>query len=421
MEYIEGCDWEDGVSEATDRETGWMQLDGSLDPKRRGGILLLKDIFGERFAGFRGAGGWSPQLMEVLRQNGLSVHHTLFDMGEATGYSTAFYLGCLQVSPGRTKWTGQFPFASPLTNRLECELILTDPNQGIGRFAESFQRMVANYPFRGPRFLFVNFHPFFLFTDTVADILNYSNGRMPFPPDQIVRSILLSHAEMERRRQMAEKIFDWLCKIPDVSFVTSIDFVEQSRRPAPELSSEEIVGLAKEVAQLPLMRPPAYIDFDERLFSLAEAFDLLQQTATYFNQCGDLPIHLHPRYRLGPREIPDKETERVVCPTAGEVLQAASALPDGAIPAQVPLPDGPVAPYPFLVALGRALLFRDQPGQTVLVRPTDFDFPEMAESFNLSLVRNADWEIYHRYLDPSKIIKQASLQLWTYRPVEAFV
>ncbi|MCI0418172.1 MAG: hypothetical protein L0312_02945, partial [Acidobacteria bacterium] len=236
MEYEEKCEWDDGIVEATHRETEWLHLDGTTDPARRGGILLLQEAFGERFTGFRGAGGWTPQIMEVLRRNDIYVHHTLFDLAEATGQTVAWYLGCLQISPGRSKWTGPFPNPSPLTNRLELEQIVQYPNLGLGKFTENFERMANSYPFRGPRILFINFHPFFLFTDTIADLLNYSDGRTPEPPDNLVRSNLLPAAESQRRWKVVEQVYDWLARRPDVAFVTSADFVKQARSLRTSLS-----------------------------------------------------------------------------------------------------------------------------------------------------------------------------------------
>ena len=188
MEYVESTEWDDGVAEARRRETEWANIDGSTDPSRRGGILLLADTFGPRFTSFRGAGGWSPQLMDVLRELGITVHHTLFSMAEATGRTAVAYLGCLQFSPGRARWTGTFPYDSPLTNRLELENIIRRPEEGLPAFIDKFERMLDNYAFQGPRLLYVNFHPSYLFTDLVSDQLNWSNGEMPDPPDNLVRS-----------------------------------------------------------------------------------------------------------------------------------------------------------------------------------------------------------------------------------------
>jgi hypothetical protein len=278
--------------------------------------------------------------------------------------------------------------------------------------------MCDNYPFRGPRILFVNFHPPFLFTDTVANLLNYGAGRTPEPPENVVRSNLLPRADMERRWNVTTQIFDWLSGRADVTFVTSADFVGHSRSLTLMLTGGEIEALAREVAALPLMRPPAFVRCDGKALSLSEAFDLLQRALVHHRQQGQLPQRLDTRFRLGPRDVPSPETERVASPTVGEVAQAATTLGSDSVPTQVPLADGPVAPYPFLVAMARALVWRDDPHRAVLVRPTDYEFPELAESFNVYLRRCADWEIYRRHLDSSRLEKHASLQLWTYKPVE---
>ncbi len=419
MEYEERCEWEDGVVEATHRESQWLNLDGTTDPARRGGILLLQDTFGERFAGFRGAGGWTPQVMEVLRRSGIGVHHTLFDMAEATGCATASYLGCLQVSPGRSKWTGQFPYASPMTNRIELEQIVRLPDQGADRLAETFQRMTDNYCFRGPRILFINFHPFFLFTDTVADVMNYSNGRMPDPPQNWVRSNLLAPADMQRRWEVVTQIFDWLSTRSDVACVTSVDLAQLARAIVPTLQTAEIEALAREVAALPLMRPPAFVRLEGKALSLSEAFDVLQRSLVHQHLFARLPQQIETRVRLGPADLPSSATERTLAASVEEVVEAALGCDGSSVPTEITLAGGPVAPYPFLVAMARALLWRDDPRRAVLVRPTDFAFPELADSFTVYLRRCADWEIYRRHLDPSRLAKHASLQLWTYRPVES--
>jgi hypothetical protein len=100
-----------------------------------------------------------------------------------------------------------------------------------------------------------------------------------------------------------------------------------------------------------------------------------------------------------------------------EVFEAALPLDDSHVPTSITLPGGPVEPYPFLLGMARALLWRGNPERAVLVRPTDFVYPELAESFNVYLRRSADWQIYHRHLDSSHMEKHASLQLWTYKPL----
>ena len=70
-----------------------------------------------------------------------------------------------------------------------------------------------------------------------------------------------------------------------------------------------------------------------------------------------------------------------------------------------------------VIGMARALLWRESSDRAVLIRPTDFAYPEMAKSFNVYLRRSADWQIYRRHLDPSTIEKHASLQLWTYKPL----
>ena len=46
------------------------------------------------------------------------------------------------------------------------------------------------------------------------------------------------------------------------------------------------------------------------------------------------------------------------------------------------------------------------------------DFAEMAESFNAYLRGTADWRLYKRHLDVTRMAKHAALQLWTYKPVD---
>ena len=88
------------------------------------------------------------------------------------------------------------------------------------------------------------------------------------------------------------------------------------------------------------------------------------------------------------------------------------------IPANVELAGGPVAPYPFLQAMARAYLWRDDPERRILVRPADFETPELADSFNHYLYGTANWRLYKRNLDVSRIAKHGALQLWTYKPVD---
>jgi hypothetical protein len=416
MEYVESTEWDDGVAEVRRRETQWANIDGSTDPSRRGGILLLADTFGPRFTSFRGAGGWSPQIMDVLRELGITVHHTLFSLAEATGRTAVAYLGCLQFSPGRARWTGNFPYDSPLTNRLELENIIRRPQEGLPIFIDKFERMLDNYAFAGPRLMYVNFHPSYLFTDLVSDQLNWSNGEMPDPPDNLVRSNLLPGPEQERRWEVFRSIVDWVAARRDIDFVTSRSFVKASTNLAPTFTPRELDQLAGEVVRSPLMRPPAGLSVGSKHVSVAEAFTFLQTALV--GPATDRPDELQAVFRLGPRDFSSAYADRTVDATVGAVIDAASQIGQGPIPTEVELAGGPVAPYPFLQAMSRAYLWRDDPDRRVLVRPADFETPELAESFNHYLYGTANWRLYKRNLDVSRIAKHGALQLWTYKPVD---
>ena len=165
VEYSHERGWQDGVEEARRRETEYLELDGSLDPGRDGGIEVVTEVFGRRPISCRAPGhGWSPQFLWALSELGVSVFHTIYDLGEYTGFSTNSYLGAFHAPPGSR-------------NRLSLEEWMDDGD--ADRFTRDFEALAAEYPYRGQKIIFVSFHPCKLTSDVFWDGLNYAGGRNP--------------------------------------------------------------------------------------------------------------------------------------------------------------------------------------------------------------------------------------------------
>jgi hypothetical protein len=402
VEYSADKDWEEGVAEARCRETQYLRLDGTLDPVRDGGIELVAEVFGRRPVSCRAPGhGWSPQFLWALREWGVSVFHTVYDLGEYTGFSTNFYLGAFHAPPGSR-------------NRLSLEQWMDDGD--AGRFARDFEALAADYPYRGEKLIFVSFHPCLLVSDVFWDALNYAGGRNPLPPDALVPSPPLSPEVAERRWQTLEDIFAFLGSRSDLEVVLPRTLADRYALTPVVLGRDELLRLAVVLVSQERLLLPDYVLVEDRVYSAAEAFDLLCQTLTEYRRTGGLPEQVTTSVARGPADGPLEP------PAAGRqdislerVIDVATGLSAGCVPEAV---EGGILPSQFLFLMAEAVMALAERRRLGIV-----PVPPTANVSSIARLFHADWPLQMRKwpihdprLDLDLLTRLATLQFWSYKP-----
>ncbi len=405
VEYSHDKDWEEGVAEAHQRETQYLELSGRLDPGRAGGIEAVTEVFGRRPVSCRAPGhGWSPQFLWTLVELGVSVFHTVYDLGEYTGFSTNSYLGAFHAPPGSG-------------NRLSLENWMDDGN--AERFCRDFETMAADYPYRGERIVFASFHPCKLVSDLYWDGINYAQGQNPSPADALQPSPPLAPEVAARRWRTLEYIFRFLGSRKDVEVVVPRALAERYA-PIPQvLGREELLRMAMVLVSQEREMLPDFVHVEDRVYSSAEAFDLLRQALAGYQRTGQLPEQLTTDLHLGPT---DGELEnggsRISFPL-GQAPEVATQLPEGVVPAAVGEGRGALLPSQFLFLMAEAVVaaYEGRRLGTVPVAATA-NFSSVADRFRTNWPRHTRaWSIHDPDMDLEWVTRLATLQFWTYKPV----
>jgi len=401
VEYSAGKGWEAGVAEARRRETQYLRLDGTLEPNRDGGIELVAEVFGRRPVSCRAPGhGWSPQLLWALGEWGVSVFHTIYDLGEYTGFSTNLYLGALHVPPGSR-------------NRLSMEQWMDDGD--AGRFIRDFEALAEDYPYRGEKIIFVSFHPCLLVSDVFWDGLNYAGGRNPVPPDVLVPSPPLAAEAAERRWSTLDQIFAFLGSRSDLEVIVPQALADRYALTPVMLGRDELLRLAVVLVSRERLLLPDYVLVEDRVYSAAEAFDLLCQALKGYRETGGLPQQVSTSIARGPadgsleagREGRDMSLERVV--------EVAESLPAGCVPDTV---DEGMLPSQFLFLMAEAVVALAERRRLGAVPvPATANLSSIAQHFRADWPGQLrKWPIHDPQLDLDDLTRLATLQFWSYRP-----
>jgi len=401
VEYSHDKGWADGVEEARLRETSYLHLDGTLEPERSGGLEAVTEVFGRRPISCRAPGhGWSPQFLWALGELGVSVFHTIYDLGEYTGFSTNYYLGAFHAPPGSR-------------NRLSLEEWMDDGD--AERFIRDFEALAADYPYRGEKIVFVSFHPCKLVSDAFWDGLNYARGRNPSPPDALVPSPPLPEGVAERRWRTLEAVFEYLGSRTDVQNLVPRDLAERYRPTAEVLGRDELIRLAIALVSTDRVLLPDYVSAEDRVYSAAEAFDLLRQALREYRRTGSLPDRVSTDIRLGPLGGPLEPDTAQEAVSLEWVLEASAGLTAGEVPERAP---GGLLPSQFLFLMADVVvtLYEGRRLGTVPVPPTA-NVSAAAQRFRAGWPgRTMSWVIHDPDMDLSWLTRLATLQFWTFKP-----
>jgi hypothetical protein len=401
VEYSADKDWEAGVDEARRRETQYLRLDGTLEPERDGGIELVAEVFGRRPLSCRAPGhGWSPQFLWALREWGVSVFHTIYDLGEYTGFATNFYLGAFHAPPGSR-------------NRLSLEQWMDDGD--AGRFIRDFEALAADYPYRGEKLIFISFHPCLLVTDVFWDALNYARGRNPSPADALVPSPPLPPQVAERRWRTLSDVFAFLGSRSDLEVVMPQALAERYTVTPVVLGRDELLRLAVVLVSQERLLLPDYVLVEDRVYSVAEAFDLLYQALGEYRRTGQLPGQVTTSIVRGPADgsLEPSGASRDI--SLERVVQVAAGLSAGCVPETVG--EG-LLPSQFLFLMAEAVVTLAERRRlgTVPVPPTA-NLSRVAQRFRADWpVQIRKWPIHHPGLDLEQLTRLAALQFWSSKP-----
>lgn len=401
VEYSHERGWQDGVEEARRRETEYLGLDGSLDPGRDGGIEVVTEVFGRRPISCRAPGhGWSPQFLWALSELGVSVFHTIYDLGEYTGFSTNCYLGAFHAPPGSR-------------NRLSLEEWMDDGD--ADRFIRDFEALAAEYPYRGQKIIFVSFHPCKLTSDVFWDGLNYAGGRNPVPPDALVPSPPLTEQVAARRWRTVEAIFTFLGSRSDVENIVPQSLADRYAPTTQVLGRDELVRLAMVLVSEERLLLPDYVLVDDRVYSAAEAFDLLRGSLSEYRRTGALPTEVSTEIRLGPTDGTLQPSGNQPSVPLDWVVEAADHLSPGVVP---PAVGEGLLPSQFLFLMADAVVALAERRRlgTVPLPPTA-NFSAVGQRFWADWPRKTlAWSIHDPTMDLGPVNRLATLQFWTYKP-----
>jgi len=404
VEYSADRGWADGVEEARRRETQYLELSGALDPDRKGGIEAVTEVFGRRPISCRAPGhGWSPQFLWALGELGVSVFHTIHDLGDYTGFSTNSYLGAFHAPPGGG-------------NRLSLEEWMDDGD--AQRFARDFEQMARNYPYVGEKIIFASFHPCKLVSDDFWDGINYPRGRNPSPPDALKASPPLAPEVKERRWRTLEAIFSFLGSSRDVENIVPQSLADHYGPITEMLGREELVRLAMVLVAMERSRLPDYVLVEDRVYSAADAFDLLRQALARYRHQGQLPARVSTDIHLGPIDGESEPRNGRTGISLQWAVDAAAGLPEGEIPATVGQGDEAILPSQFLFLMADAVLaiYEGRRLATAPLPPTA-NYSQSAERFRSRWPESTrGWLIHDPDVNLDNLTRLATLQFWTYKP-----
>jgi len=401
VEYSHDKGWEEGVEEARRRETDYLELDGSLDPHRDGGIEVVSEVFGRRPISCRAPGhGWSPQFLWALGELGVSVFHTIYDLGEYTGFSTGSYLGAFHAPPGSR-------------NRLSLEEWMDDGD--ADRFIRDFEKMATEYPYRGRKIIFVSFHPCKLVSDVFWDGINYSRGRNPSPPEALSPSPPLEPEVRERRWETLEAIFAFLGRHRDVENIVPQSLADRHSPTTQVLGRGELLRLAMVLVSGQRNFLPDYLLVDDRVYSSAEAFDLLRGALSEHRRSGVLPVEVSTDIHLGPTDgtlEPGTDGRSV---DLEWVVQEAGRLPAGVVPTAV---GENLLPCQFLFLMADAVVtLYERRRLNAAPVPATANVSSVAQHFRANWPRiTKQWVIHDPEMDLEQLTRLATLQFWTWKP-----
>jgi hypothetical protein len=330
----------------------------------------------------------------------VSVFHTIYDLGEYTGFSTNFYLGAFHAPPGSR-------------NRLSLEQWMDDGD--AGRFIRDFEALAADYPYRGEKLIFVSFHPCLLVSDVFWDGLNYAHGRNPAPADALVPSPPLAPQVVGRRWRTLGEILAYLGSRSDLELIVPQALADRYALTPVVLGGDELLRLAVVLMLQERLVLPDYILVEDRAYSAAEAFDLLCQALGEYRRSGQLPKQVTTSIARGPAggslELAgasrDISLERVV--------EMAAGLPAGGVPETV---GGGLLPSQFLFLMAEAVVTLAERRRlgTVPVPPTA-NLSRLAQRFRADWpVQIRAWPIHDPGLDLERLTRLAALQFWSYKP-----
>ena len=401
VEYSHDRGWADGVEEARLRETSYLRPDGTLEPERSGGLEVVTEVFGRRPLSCRAPGhGWSPQFLWALGELGVSVFHTIYDLGEYTGFSTNYYLGAFHAPPGSR-------------NRLSLEEWMDDGDPQ--RFIRDFEALSAEYPYRGQKIIFVSFHPCKLTSDVFWDALNYARGRNPSPPDALVPSPPLPEEVAARRWRTLEAIFNYLGSRAEVQNLVPRDLADRYRPAAEVLGRDELVRLAVVLVSGERRLLPEYVLAEDRVYSAAEAFDLLRQALAEYQRTGALPVRVSTDIHLGPVGGPLEPDSGQEAVSLEWVLRESAGLAAGVVPERAP---GGLLPSQFLFLMADVVvaLYEGRRLGTVPLPPTA-NVSAVAQRFRTDWPQKTlSWLIHDPTMDLDRLTRLAALQFWTFKP-----
>ncbi len=376
-EYLDGCEWSDGVAEFLGRE--------------HEGFALVQQVF-ERdrlWASVPAGYSWAPQMVYGYGRLGIP---TQADCPITAAQNRPHhYINQLQVK--YNFW---------LDDKLLAES--WDP---IGAEFESHVLM-------GTQYVITADHPTILMHSEFPDSVNFRHGANP-PRSQWKPSPQRPAAQQQRALEHLDRTLKFVLDHPALEPSTFQALAQRYEAPpGGRVGPGPLRALAEHACGA-----AGSVELNGDSFSAADQFGLLSHAAAHGSN-GTLPDHTPLRRLLGPdRDVVDdgesfESTAAQVRETARQVERDLRTH----LPHTIAIGDRRVGPATFLKALAHILRSEagGEPSRQVPIEPAPV-LPAEAQMEGLKdLTWKGRWEIFHADFEGSNLKRHALLQSWTIRP-----
>jgi len=253
-------------------------------------------------------------------------------------------------------------------------------------------------------------------SDAFWDGINYAHGRNPVPPGALKPSPPLSADVRDRRWETLEAIFAYLGKRSGVENVVPQRLHSRYGRAAEVVGRGELVRMAMTLVSREWDVLPDYLLVDDRVYSSAEAFDLLRQALTAHRRTGSLPPTVSTDIHLGPTDGPLEPPPGDPTVALDWVVREADHLDEDVVPTVVG--EGLLSSqFLFLMADAVVALYERRRLGSAPVPPTA-NASAVARRFHGEWPEGLRrWVIHDPGMNLDQLARLATLQFWTWKPV----